>query len=165
VVYFQKELYFSNEIPPIDRSFVISFELEQYRYVFSIEKFGIFSFYKGIDHAIDLLLGIMPPYRPIYLLSPQELQILREYLDDLLKKKRIRLSKSPIRVFILFVPKKDDNLRLYIDYRRFNLVMVKNRYLLSFISEILDRIVRVQFFTKIDIKDAYHCIRIKEGDE
>ena len=91
--------------------------------------------------------------------------MLKEYLDDLLKKKRIRLSKNPVGAPILFVPKKDGSLRLYIDYRGFNSITIKNRYLLPFISEILDRIARVQFFTKIDVKDVYYCIRIKEGDE
>ena len=107
----------------------------------------------------------MPSYRPIYLLSPQKLQMLKEYLDDFLKKKRIKPSKSPTKAPILFVLKKDGSLHLYIDYRGFNSVTMKNQYLLLFISEILDRIIRIQFFIKIDVKDAYHCIRIKEGDE
>ena len=76
-------------------------------------------------------------------MSFKEFQMLREYLDDLLKKRQIRPFKSLVKAFILFVLKKDDNLYLYIDYRRFNLVIVKNRYLLPFILEILDRIVKV----------------------
>src|SRR6266566_8836665 len=116
VVYLQEELYLSDEIPPTDRSFVILFELKQYRYIFSIEKSGILPFYKGTDYVIDLFFDAMPPYRPIYPLSSKELQMLKEYLDDLLKKRRIRLSKSPIKALILFILKKDNSLYLYVDY-------------------------------------------------
>jgi hypothetical protein len=42
---------------------------------------------------------------------------------------------------------------------------MKNRYLLSFILEILDRITKAQFFTKIDVKNTYHYIRIKKDDK
>jgi hypothetical protein len=69
--------------------------------------------------------------------------MLKEYLDDLLKKKRIKPSKNPVGAPILFVLKKDGSLRLYIDYRRLNSVTIKNRYLLPLILEILNRIVGV----------------------
>ncbi len=86
-------------------------------------------------------------------------------MDDLLKKQRIKPFKNLIKTFILFILKKDNNLYLYIDYRRFNLIIIKNRYLLSFILEILNRIIKIQFFIKINIKDAYYYIRIKENDK
>ncbi len=80
----------------------------------------------------------MPFYRLIYPLSSKELQMLKKYLNNLLKKRWIKPSKSLTKAFILFILKKDGNLRLYIDYRGFNSITMKNRYLLSFILEILD---------------------------
>jgi hypothetical protein len=56
-------------------------------------------------------------------------------------------------------------LRLYIDYRQFNEITVKNRYILPLIYEMQDRIKRVKWFTKLDLKDGYYRIRIKKGDE
>ena len=117
------------------------------------------------DHAIDLLPNTAPPYGPIYPLSQVELKLLREYLDEGLESGRIRRSKSPAGAPILFVPKKDGKLRLCVDYRGLNRITVKNRYPLPLISEILDRLSGAKYFTKLDIKDAYHRIRIKEGDE
>ena len=84
---------------------------------------------------------------------------LNSYTDNLNKNianRRIRLSTSPIGAPILFVLKKDSGLRLYIDYRGLNRVSIKNRYPLSLISEILNRLSRVKYFTKIDLKDAYY---------
>ena len=66
---------------------------------------------------------------------------------------------------ILFVKKKDGKLRLCVDYRGLNEVTKKDRYPLPLISEALDRLNTAKYFTKLDIKDAYHNVRIKEGDE
>jgi hypothetical protein len=90
---------------------------------------------------------------------------LREYLDTALKKGWIRASKSLSAVPILFVPKKDEGDRLCVDYRSLNRVAIKNRYPLPLISELLDRLGHAKVFTKLDLRDAYHRLRIKEGDE
>jgi len=65
----------------------------------------------------------------------------------------------------MFFKKKDGKLRLYADYRSLNEVTKKDRHPLPLISEALDRLGGAKYFTKVDIKDAYHNIRIKEGDE
>ena len=117
------------------------------------------------DHAIDLLPGTTPPYGPIYPLSQAELEVLRRYLDDALAKGWIRKSISAAGAPILFVPKKTGELRLCVDYRALNRVTEKNRYPLPLISEILDRLSGAKYFTKLDLKDAFHRIRIREGDE
>jgi hypothetical protein len=33
------------------------------------------------------------------------------------------------------------------------------------VSEILDRLSKAKVFTKLNLRDAYHQLRIKEGDE
>lgn len=143
----------------------IPVELQGFEDVFALDKAGLLPPHKDTDHSIDLLPGTTPPHGPIYPLSQAELQELWEYIADSLAKGRIRPSKSPAGAPILFVPKKDGTLRLCVDYRGLNKVTEKNRYALPLISEILDRCQGAKYFTKIDIKDAYYRIRIKEGDE
>ena len=70
-----------------------------------------------------------------------------------------------IGALILFVPKKDGGLRLYINYRGLNKVTIKNRYLLLLIRETLDRLSSVKRFTKFNLKDIYRQIRIRKGDK
>ena len=65
----------------------------------------------------------------------------------------------------MFVPKKDGTLRLCVDYRGLNKVTKKNRLALPLISETLDRLSGAKVFTKLDMKNAYHRIRIRRGDE
>ena len=121
--------------------------------------------HRGIDLAIDLQPGKEPPYGPIYPLSQTELAALREFLEENLKKGFIRESKSLAGAPILFAPKKDGGLRLCVDYRGLNAITVKNRYPLPLITEIMDRVTGAQYFSKIDLKDAYYRLRIKAGDE
>ena len=121
--------------------------------------------HRDIDLAIELQPGKEPPYGPIYPLSPKELAALKEFLEENLAKGFIRESKSPAGAPILFVPKKDGGLRLCVDYRGLNSITIKNRYPLPLITEIMDQVTGANYFSKIDLKDAYYRIRIKAGDE
>src|SRR5882757_4934396 len=74
-------------------------------------------------------------------------------------------SKFLIKVPILFVSKSNGGLRLYIDYRALNKFTVKNRYALLLIDETINRLSGAKIYTKLDLKDAYHRIRIKISNE
>ena len=117
-----------------------------------------------IEHHIEIEAGKQVPFEPIYPLSQRELGILNEYVEQNLATGRIRASLSPTGTPILFVPKQNRSLRLYVDYRGLNKITVKNRYLLPLLSEILDRLSGVKVCTKLDMRDAYHRIPIAEGD-
>jgi len=52
-----------------------------------------------------------------------------------------------------------------VDYRSLNDIITKNRYPLPLINEIIDRISSAIVFSKIDLKDIYYCICIREGDK
>ncbi len=78
-------------------------------------------------------------YRFIYNLLVNELSIFRDNLEEFLKKGYIQRLISPAGAPILFIFKKDGGLRMYVDYRGFNKIIKKNRYLFSLIGETLDR--------------------------
>lgn len=139
--------------------------LHGFRDVFSEEAAGILPAHKDSDHAIDIEDGATPPHRPLYNLSQTELHVLREYIENALEKGWIQHSTSPAGAPVLFVPKKDGKLRLCVDYRGLNKITIKNRHPLPLIGETLDRLGGAHYFTKLDLKDAYHRIRIRKGDE
>ena len=64
----------------------------------------------------------------------------------------INPSASPCGSSILLVPKKDGYWRLCIDYREINKIMVKNRYSLPRIDDLLDQLHGAKLFSKIDLK-------------
>jgi Reverse transcriptase (RNA-dependent DNA polymerase) len=121
--------------------------------------------HRATDHAIELKPDTEPPYMRTYNMSPAELKTLDEYINDALTKGWIRESQSPAGAPILFVPKKSGELRLCVDYRGLNAITIKNRYPLPLASELLDRLGGSVVFSKIDLRNAYHRIRIREGDE
>ena len=135
-----------------------------YEDVFSEEEASKFPESTTVEHSIDIEEGKKVPFGPIYRLSEKELSVLRNYLDSAMAKGWIQPSQSPAGAPILFVPKKDGSLRLCVDYRGVNKVTVKNRHPLPLISEILDRLSRAVIFSKFDLRDAYHRIRIKKSD-
>ena len=65
----------------------------------------------------------------------------------------------------MFIKKQDRKLRLCVDYQALNEITKKDRHPLSLISVARDRLAGAKYFTKLDIKDVYHNIRVKEGDE
>ncbi|GJT24165.1 putative reverse transcriptase domain-containing protein [Tanacetum coccineum] len=65
---------------------------------------------------------------------------------------------------VLFVKKKDGSFRICIDYRELNKLTVKNRYPLPRIDDLFDQLQGSQFFSKIDVRYAYHQLRVNEDD-
>ena len=82
----------------------------------------------------------MLKFYKIYYLNESQLETLKKYINDNLKKVYIKRLILLIGVPILFVLKKDGKLRLYVDYRQFNNIIRKNRYPLPLIEELKDRI-------------------------
>src|SRR5258708_14171545 len=66
---------------------------------------------------------------------------------------------------VLFVKKKDGSLCLCVDFRALNRVIKKDRYPLPLISDLLMSPAPARIYSKIDLKHAYHLVRIAEGDE
>src|SRR5579859_5298526 len=86
-------------------------------------------------------------------------------LIENLSKGYIRHSQSPCGAPILFVKKPDGMLRICTDYRGLNKLTKKNRYPLPQIGNLLDRIANAKYFTKFDVRDGYHILRMAPGEE
>ena len=117
------------------------------------------------DHKIKFMESKQPGYGFLYSMSQGELQVLKKILDENLAKGFIRTRFFPAAAPVLFVRKPGGGLRLCVDYRALNAITVKNRYLLPLIQEILDRLVKAKYFTKLDIVAVFNKIRMAEGEE
>lgn len=117
------------------------------------------------DHKIHLQPGKEPPWGPIYAMSEKELKTLDEWLKEKLEKGWIRKSTSAAASPVMFVPKPNGKLRLVVDFRRLNDITVKNRYPLPNIEEMQDRLTGSDWYTKIDLRDAFYAIRMAKGEE
>jgi hypothetical protein len=140
-------------------------EYEDLKKVFSKTRAQAVLEHGSQDLTIDLVEGKKPPWGPIYNLSAKELETLPDYLDENLAQGWIRPSTSSASAAVFFVPKKDSSLWLWVDYRGLYQISRKNRYPLPRISEAIDRLSGAKFYTKLDIRDAYHRVRVAEGEE
>ena len=55
-----------------------------------------------------------------------------------------------------FFLKKTDNFRFYVNYKRLNVVIIKNKYLFFLINKTLNRLMNVVYFIKFNFKNAYY---------
>jgi hypothetical protein len=119
---------------------------------------------RDIEFIIELQPGTAPISKKPYRMPPNELAELKIQLQDLLDKCFIRPSASPWGCPALFVKKKDNSLRLCVDYRPLNAVTIKNKYPLPCIDILFDQLAGAKVFSKIDLCSGYHQIKIKPCD-
>ncbi|KAL0161469.1 hypothetical protein M9458_045194, partial [Cirrhinus mrigala] len=87
------------------------------------------------------------------------------YIHESLEAGLIRPSSSPAGAGFFFVQKKDGSLRPCIDYRGLNEITIKDKYPLPLMSSAFDLLQGARVFSKLDLRNAYHLVRIREGDE
>jgi len=51
------------------------------------------------------------------------------------------------------------------DYRALNKITIKNRYPLPLMTELRQRLNKARIFTKLDLKNGYHLLRMAKKDE
>ena len=101
----------------------------------------------------------------IYNLSLPERAAMETYIRDSLAAGIICPSSSPVGAEFFFVSKKDGGLRPCIDYRGLNNITVKNKYLLPLINSLFEPLQEATIFTKLNLQNAYHLVRLREYDE
>lgn len=121
--------------------------------------------HRPYDCAIDLLPGAPLPSSRLYNLSRPEEDAMEKYTQESLAAGIIRPSSSPVGAGFFFVDKKDKTLRPCIDYRGLNKITVKNKYPLPLINSAFTPLCGSTIFTKLDLRNAYHLVRIRDGDE
>jgi hypothetical protein len=119
---------------------------------------------RDIEFTIELQPGTTPISKRPYRMPPAELVELKKQLQELVDKGFIRPSTSPWGCPALFVKKKDESLRLCIDYHPLNTVTIKNKYPLPRIDVLFDQLVRAKVFSRIDLRSSYHQIKIRASD-
>lgn len=137
----------------------------QFKAVFSKSRATSLPPHRTYDCAIDLLPGSCPPRGRIFSLSPPERSAMDTYIKESVAAGIIRASTSPAGAGFFFVEKKDGGLRPCIDYRGLNKITVRNRYPLPLMATAFELLQGASIFTKLDLRNAYHLVRIRQGDE
>ena len=152
------------EFESISRNQCIKDILSQYADVFATELPKGVPQDMGAFETIPLEPGAVPPFRPIYRLSPVEKDEVTKQIGELLSKGLIEPSLSPFGAPILFVAKKDGSLRMVVDYRALNKLTIKNRYPLPRIDDLLDQLQGARIFSSLDLLSGYHQVPLHPSD-
>ena len=102
-------------------------------------------------------------------MNENNIRTLEKFLEEGKAKGQVRLSKSLTGVLIQFVKKVTDLLReasrVYIDFRKLNEIIIKNKYPILRVDDLQDRLGRVEIFIGINLKNGYYLIWIAKGEE
>ena len=119
---------------------------------------------RDVEFKIELLPRTAPISRRPYRMPPNELAELKTHLNEFLKNGLIRPSSSNCGCPPIFVKKKDQSLRMCVDYRPLNVVTIKNKYPLPCIDILFDHLYKAKVFSNIDLRFGYHQIKIRLED-
>ena len=165
LVLMYKDIYFStNDLHPSLPSGVVSL-LQDFDDLFREEiPQGLFPL-RGIEHKIYFIPGASIPNRPAYRANPKETKEIQRQVDKLLQKGFVRESLSPCSVPIILVPKKDGAWRMCVDCQVTSKITVKYWHPIHRLDDMLEELHESKLFSKIDLKNDYYQIVMKEGDE
>ncbi|GFT01762.1 retrovirus-related Pol polyprotein from transposon 297 [Trichonephila clavipes] len=96
-------------------------------------------------------------------LSLPEKREVEKQIDEWLEQGIIRESCSDFSSPVVVCKKKDGTMRLCIDYRKLNKKIVKDRYPLPIIEEVLDKLGNGKIFTTLDLKNAFFHVDVDEA--
>lgn len=116
------------------------------------------------DHRITLVPGAQPlnvcPYRYPFIQKNEIEKIIKELMEIGV----IHPSVSPYSLPVFIVLKKDGEWRMCPNFRALNKLMVKDKFPIPIVDDLLDEINGAQLFTKLYLRLGYHQIHMKEVD-
>ena len=147
-----------NSKKKIDSATILSSNLQKFQNVFFQLFVNNLLKHYFYDYVILLLKEKISSFEIFYEMFWNELFCCWKYFDDMFKKNFIRFNHFSIVSSMLFVKKSKNELRFCVNYCNFNVMTIKNRYLISLIREILHRLIKVKVYIKFDIIVVYNVL-------
>ncbi len=113
-------------------------------------------FHRFYDHKIELISDSTSSCCWIYQMFFVKLLKVKKYLNENLLKRFITSSQTLYFFLVLFILKANEDLRFCMNYWKLNVIFKRNRYSLSLINKIIDKIVNCKHLTRLNIILAFN---------
>ena len=117
------------------------------------------------NYKINLILETKFLFQKVYNLIKNQVIIIKIYVNKMLTKNFIRLSLSHYAIFVLIIKKLKKNLKVCINYRAFNTLIIKDRNYLLFIQKIFVKLCTAKYYIKLNVIAIFNEIQIRENDK
>ena len=115
---------------------------------------------RSISHHIHLPPNSNPINVKSYRYPYSQKTELENQVQAMLDARFIQLSHNPFSSSVLLVKKKDDSWRCCVYYRALNTIIIKDRFSMPTINELLDELGATSWFSKLDLRQGFHQIRM-----
>ena len=143
----------------------LSSEYQKFLDVFNRAQADKLSSHRSYDHKIKLTSDAAFSWCQAYQMSFYKLQKVKKYLNENLFKEFITSSKASYFSLVLFILKVNKDLRFCVDYRKLNAITKRNRYSLSLIDEMIDKIIDCKHLTWLNIISTFNKLRMHLDSE
>lgn len=116
-----------------------------------------------VNHSINLRdqRPVVSAFRRI---PPSQLMEVKRHIQGLLDQNIVQKSTSPYASPVVIVRKKDNSIRLCVDYRRLNEKTIPDAYPLPRIDDSLDALGGAKLFSTLDLASGYHQVAMNPAD-
>ena len=121
--------------------------------------------HRNNDHKIELLNDVKFSQNRAYRMPSYKLEKIKKYFIENLFKSFITFNKTLYFSLMLFAMKVNENLRFCVNYRKLNVIIKRNRYFLSLIKEIIEKIIECKHFIKLNIIAVFNKFRMHLDSE
>ncbi len=117
-------------------------------------------FHHFYDYKIELISDSTLSHCHVYQMFSVKLLKIKKYLNENLLKRFITFSQTLYFFLVLFALKANEDLRFCMNYQKLNVIFKRNRYSLSLIDEIIDKIVNCKHLTRLNIISAFNKLQM-----
>ncbi len=138
----------------------LSLKYHEFLDVFDWAQLNKLFFHRFYDHKIELISDSTFSCCRVYWMFSVKLLKIKKYLNENLLKRFITSSQTLYFFLVLFVLKANEDLWFCMNYQKLNVIFKRNRYSLSLIDEIIDKIVSCKHLTRLNIISTFNKLRI-----
>ncbi len=138
----------------------LSLKYHEFLDVFDRAQSNKLSSHRFYDHKIELISDSTLSCCRVYWMFSVKLLKVKKYLNENLSKKFITSSQTLYFSSVLFILKANEDLRFCVNYRKLNVIFKRNRYSLSLIDKIINKIVSCKHLTRLNIISTFNKLQM-----